>query len=88
MLAISDEDIINEGLGVKVNEKEQEINKEFYKGELVSDEEVLTLINDKDLLSINAIGKEIINLLISKGIVKKEEVKEVNGFPHILIFFI
>lgn len=82
ILAICDEELLGKNIG------EININKEFYGGELVDQQKVLELIKDKNIGSVNAIGNNIVELLISQGIVKREETKNIDGVLHSIIFFI
>ncbi len=80
MLAICDKDL----LGTKIQTEEVEVEiSDFYAGEEMSKEEILSLL--KDATIVNAIGKNTVNFLISNGFVHKENVLYLGSIPHIQI---
>ncbi len=80
VVAICDEELLGKKFG---NFK---ISEHFFKGELV---EIETAIKSLENATIaNLVGRDIVTKAIEEGIVKKEEIKEINGIPHAQIFTI
>lgn len=78
LLAISDKDLIGQKLQdgkVKI-----EISNSFYGGETAEEGEVEDLASRSTI--INAVGNEIISLLIEKEFIDKERVIEIDGVKH------
>jgi len=62
-----------------------DLSSHFYQGRKVSNEEFLDLV--KKSYIVNAVGKDIIKLLIKNKIISMEEVKLVKGVPYIQLIF-
>ena len=89
VLAICDESLLGRRLrGVGIEGEESTISKEFYGEELIEEEEVLKLIEDKDLIAINAMGEGITKLLLEKGYGTTDQIREIDGLKHLIVFFI
>jgi hypothetical protein len=54
---------------------------DFYKGE-VATEAVLNGIKMADVYSANIVGEESVRIAVSHSIIKKENVKKVDGVPY------
>lgn len=78
MLAISDRDI----LGKKYDENDMHlfVPEDFYSGSICNEEEAIKLI--KSATIINAVGNNIISLLIEKKIIAKDNVLKIGGMSH------
>jgi len=78
LLAISDSDII----GKTLREKDLEIrvNEDFYSEKSCDNKEASNLIRDATI--VNAIGENIINMMLDKKIIEKENIMKIDGVPH------
>ncbi len=82
ILACCDKDICG-----KVFESDDivlDVREEFYKGELINEEEAIKLLNEATI--INIVGKKIVDLAIKIGLVDKENVIKVKDIPHAQVF--
>jgi len=82
VVAICDEELL--GKKFENGEKQLDVKEDFYKGELLSKEDVIKIIKSESNVSL--VGRRIIELCISKGIIYKENVLEVKGIPYAMIF--
>ena len=82
VIAICDADL----LGKKFSENNLvlDINERFYKGELLSNEEIIEILSNARY--INLVGKESINLALKSGIIEKENIIKIKNIPHALVF--
>lgn len=78
VVAICDENLLGKEFGFF------KISEHFFKGELVDAEGAIKELEKATIANI--VGKEIISTLIDKGILEKENVKEINGIPHAQIY--
>ncbi len=85
VVAICDEDLI----GKKFEEENLQLDmkESFFKGENLSNEKVLEIINDLSAedATFNIVGQESINLAIRAGLIKKKNVKTIEGVPFALV---
>ena len=81
LLAIADKDIV--GKTFKSNDLEIFITKDFYHEDFCDDKKALELI--KQATIVNAMGKNIIDLLVKEDFVKRENVLKPCGVPHVQI---
>jgi hypothetical protein len=84
VVAACDADIL--GKKFQENEKILHVKQDFYFDRRVGIDEVLEEL--KQFFTANFVGKMIIEELVSRGIISKDNVKFVNGVPHIQIFMI
>ncbi len=84
MLAISDSSII--GKTFRGDEIEINISKDFYSEKKCSEKEALSLIRKSTI--VNAIGKEIVSLLVKENLVDGDNVLYIEGIPHAQIVVI
>ncbi len=82
VVAICDEELL--GKKFENGEKQLDVKEDFYKDELLSKEDVIKIIKSESNVSL--VGRRIIELCISKGIICKENVLEVKGIPYAMIF--
>ena len=84
LLAISDISI----LGKKIKDKDIEIlvSKEFYSENVGDEKRIMEEV--KKATIVNAIGNDIVSLLIEKKIVKKDSVLKIGGISHVQIISI
>lgn len=81
IIAIADKELI--GKTFRFNNIEFQIKEEFYGNEEIGERETLELIKTGTI--INAIGNNIVNLLIHHKIVSKEHVLHMDKIMHVQI---
>ncbi len=81
LVAVCDEDLL--GRTFEEGETVLEIKKSFYEGEKKSDVEIGDLMRNADI--INVVGNKSIKLALEEELITKEEIKEVQGIPHVQI---
>lgn len=79
IVAVCDKDLLN-----KVFSNNIEITSNFYNGNLAELDEVLKVLNES--FTANIIGNEIIEELIKREIIIKENVKEIDNVKYTLFF--
>ncbi|MBI5065121.1 DUF424 family protein [Candidatus Woesearchaeota archaeon] len=81
LVAVCDEDL----LGRAFEEKNAflDIKRSFYEGEKRSEVEIGDLMRNADM--INVVGNKSIKLALEEELITKEEIKEVQGIPHVQI---
>ena len=84
LLAVSDANIV--GKTFEERDLQLDVSKEFYGSKTGDEKEIIELL--KDATIINAVGKEIISLLVQKDIIEKKSVIEIRGVPHAQIISI
>ncbi len=86
MVAMCDEELI----GKVFTEGGREINlkdyADFYKGELIKEEEALKLIDEKSLYSANVVGKRAVQQIIKKGLANSKQVAKISGVQVVQIY--
>jgi len=78
MLAICDADII--GKIFEEDDIQISVTKEFYGGVECDEKEALNLIKSPTI--INAVGKDIISIMVQEKLVEKENILYIQGVPH------
>lgn len=76
--AICDEELI--GKRFEEGSMQLEISERFYNGRLIGDAAAAEGMNNARILNIT--GKNIINLALKKGIIKKSSILKVQKIPH------
>lgn len=78
VVAVCDKELV----GKKLVQGDLEINatERFYKGEEVSEEEVVKVL--KEAANINLLGKKAVDIAVKAGIVAEENVLMIQGVPH------
>lgn len=84
LLAISDDGIVGKTFSSK--EAEITVSKEFYCDKSCDESKVLQLVAKATI--INAIGKDVINLLAKTGLVDESSVLLIGDIPHAQIITI
>ncbi|MGB9732409.1 MAG: DUF424 family protein [Candidatus Micrarchaeia archaeon] len=84
IIAMCDEELI--GKVIKEGKIEIDLEKyaNFYKGELLKEEEIE--ISPDEIYSANIIGERSAKIIVKKGLAKEEEIKKVAGIPFVQIF--
>ncbi|MCL5100471.1 MAG: DUF424 family protein [Candidatus Marsarchaeota archaeon] len=85
VLAMCDQELIGNIYSEGKLELDLKSYSEFYVGELINEEEVETYI-EGELYSANIVGKRSVGIVVSKGIVSRDDVKEVGGVPFVHIY--
>ncbi|MEM0242931.1 MAG: DUF424 family protein [Candidatus Aenigmatarchaeota archaeon] len=83
ILAICDIDVIDkefEYRGVKLK-----VSKDFYFERTVNQNELLSLISNESFNVINAFGKNVVNLLIEKGLISEKNILIIDGQKHAIL---
>jgi len=76
--AICDEEII--GKRFDEGDIQLEVSERFYNGRLIGDDAAADEMNNARILNIT--GKNIINLALKKGVIKKSNILQVQRIPH------
>ena len=78
LVAICDKEIL--GKKMKFKELKIKIDENFYKGVEINEKVALKLI--KKATIANLFGKNIVKLALGKGFIKKDNIIEIEGYPH------
>lgn len=84
IVAICDEELVG-----KIFEEGNlilDVKKSFYDGDKRSDVEIGDLMRNAD--QINVVGKRSVNLALEEELISEEDIKYVNGIPHVQIILI
>lgn len=80
----------SELLGKAYAEGKTELNlsryAEFYKGDLVTEEEAGSTHAINEFYTANIVGTRSVGIFIEKGIAAKEDLKRVGGVPYLHLF--
>lgn len=65
-----------------------ELNKKFYEGEKMTEEEVLNLISflEKDYPSYNIVGERAVKICLKANLISREGIKKIAKIPHAMVF--
>ncbi len=80
LLTIADRDILGKTFK---NDIELTVSEDFYHEDFCDHDKILELI--KEATIVNAMGNDIVGLLLENGFVTKESVKNPAGIPHVQI---
>jgi uncharacterized protein len=83
----------SELLGKKFKEGKLELDlstySEFYKGDLVEDDEASDYIkNSRSFYTANIVGEKSVAIFLRKGLVSRKEVRKVKEVPYVHIYTI
>lgn len=78
VVAICDSDLLGQTL--EDENYKIEISKTFYGGELMNEEQVVSLLEKER--NLNIVGKNIVELCLELGIILQEHILLVNDTPH------
>ncbi|MBI2076169.1 MAG: DUF424 family protein [Candidatus Aenigmarchaeota archaeon] len=78
LLAVSDIDIVGKTFAEK--DLQLDVSKEFYGSKSGDEKEVIKLL--KTATIVNAVGNDIISLLIREDIIERKSAIEISGVPH------
>lgn len=82
IVAICDKNLI--GKKLKKGDLEINITERFYKGDELSEEEILKILSEAE--NINIMGEKSINFAIKHKFIKKSAVITIEGIPHAHIY--
>lgn len=77
MLAVCDEDVL--GKSVSEGSLEFKVSESFYKDEKCGSRKIVWLSREATI--INAVGKNIVNILIGEGFVDAKSILKIQGLP-------
>lgn len=80
--AISDEDLI--GKNFSEGKLVLDVNERFYKGKILSDKEVIDLMNNAT--NLNIVGKKAIALAIKNEIITQDHIIMIQKVPHAQVY--
>jgi uncharacterized protein len=78
LLAISDKSLV--GKTFEEGELKIRITKEFYHEHECTGKEALKLIKESDI--VNAVGKDVIDILLKEKLIEKSKILKIKGIPH------
>jgi len=85
MIAMCDEELIGRVLREGKVEIDLKQYGSFYKGVLVNEIEAEKYVTEK-VYSANVVGERSVNILLEKGIVKKDQVRKCEGVSYVHLF--
>ncbi|MGC8676115.1 MAG: DUF424 domain-containing protein [Candidatus Micrarchaeia archaeon] len=86
LLAVCDEELIGRKLSEGNRQMDLDTYAEFYVGEKLEEGAVAKALDSVRIYSANVVGKKSVGIFLKKGIVKKENVMEIEGVPYVQIF--
>lgn len=86
LVAICDSELV--GKKFVEGDFQLEINKHFYEGDGMPEEEIVKLINllKKESPSYNIVGERAVSLCLKENLIEEVGVKKISGIPHAMIF--
>lgn len=86
VVAISDVELI--GKNFKQGNLQLDMNKHFYEGDKMSEQEIVKLLKvlEKDSPSYNIVGQNSVALCIKENLIEQEGIKKIAGIPHAMVF--
>ncbi|MEW6063302.1 MAG: DUF424 family protein [Nanoarchaeota archaeon] len=82
--AVCDKNIV--GKTYRENDKVLNISEGFYKGRLVSEDELKDVL--KNSTNINIVGKNSIDIAVKEGVVDKDSVLFIGKVPYAQVYYI
>ncbi|MGI0141665.1 MAG: DUF424 domain-containing protein [Candidatus Micrarchaeales archaeon] len=86
MIAMCDENLIGKVFSEGKMELDLKTYSDFYKGDLMSKEHILSALSFNELYSANIVGEESVGVIIKKGIADEGQVKRVAKVPFVHIY--
>lgn len=85
VVAICDSELI--GKKFEEDKSQLEIKESFFKGEKISKEKLIELIQDisREDATFNIVGEKSINTAVEAGIISDEKIKRIQNIPFALI---
>lgn len=85
VLAMCDEELLGRMLKEGKRELDLKTHAQFYKGELIAEEEAEAEINS-EVYSANIVGERAVSIIIRKGLAEEQQVMSINGVKTLLLF--
>ena len=85
IIAMCDAELIGKKFKDKKRELDLEKYADFYKGELISEDEAKNKLN-VSFFTANIVGKRSIDIVINKGLAKESDIVYIEKIPHIQLF--
>lgn len=82
VVALCDEDLI--GKTLEQGKLRLEISERFYKGDKLSEKEILPIIKNSE--NLNIVGEKSINFALKHKIITQEHIIKIKGVPHAQIY--
>lgn len=86
ILAMCDEELLGKVLASGKLNIDLDKYSDFYKGDLMSEEKAMEMVENEELYSANVVGERSVAIMIGKGIVSDSDVKKVGKVPFVQIF--
>ncbi len=86
LLAMCDEELLGKVFSSGKMQLDLDKYAEFYRGELVEEAQAKDDPSSEDIYSANIVGERAVAVMLSKGVVKKADVKMVGKVPLVQIF--
>ncbi len=85
IVAICDDNLL--GKKFEEDSKQLDVRENFYKGQQMSKEELMTLIKReaKEDATFSIVGSESLNVAVESGLIAKNSWKIVKGIPFVLV---
>jgi len=85
IVAVCDKDLI--GKKFEEGNLQLDVKENFYKGNLVSEEELAEIMKDmlKEDATFNIVGKKSIEVALKTGAITEEGIKKIQGIPFALV---
>jgi hypothetical protein len=85
VVAVADSNLI--GKQFEEDNKQLDIKESFYKGNEVSEEQVIKIIQNlaKEDATLNFVGEKAIKAALQAGIISQEGIKKIQDIPYALI---
>ncbi len=82
IVTVCDEELL--GMVFREGDKVLDISNDFYGGELVDENEVVTVIREASILTL--VGERAVNIAIREGLIHPESVLRIKGVPYAMFF--
>lgn len=60
--------------------------EDFYKGELLPEEDAGKVYSSEEFYSANLVGMKSVNIFLKKGMISNDDVRKVKGIPFVQIY--
>tara|TARA_Y100000294_G_C8429258_1_gene286114 strand:+ start:233 stop:544 length:312 start_codon:yes stop_codon:yes gene_type:complete len=78
IIAICDKDLL--GKKFEQGELQLDLTSNFYKGDLVNEDEIKKILKNAHLMNI--VGENSINFVVNNGFIKKENILKIDNIPY------
>lgn len=84
IVAVCDKELLGNVYGAEDAVLDLEAHREFYEGELSTEEDVKNHLKDAD--SINLVGERAVGIGLDMGLIEDKHIKKIAGIPHAQIY--